>query len=370
MMAISNAQIAELLRRYATVLVLEGADRFKIKAYRRAAETIETLRQNAAKLVSRREDLKQLPAIGSAISATIEQIVKTEGLPQLKKALGKLEPGLVELATKPALDPTKIKRIYKKFGIASLRELKERLDSGEIREILGARLDYHVGQGLDERPRMLLWAAQKLVPAVEEQLSQCGASQVVATGSLRRKKDKIGDLGFLATGKSAAAIFKRFAQFATVHPQQSTNKHEKRFQFSERRTVNLTFTPMAQWGLALLNSSGSAAHVEALKGRAAKLKVSLSAKALGKNASDEPAVYKALRLEFIQPELRENPGELEAAAADNLPKLVQIEDSRGDLHMHTTESDGADTLQAMAKAAKARGYDYVAITDHSQSLKE
>ena len=365
----SNAQIADLLRRYATVLVLEGADRFKIKAYRRAAETIETLKQDAAKLVSRGEDLKQLPAIGSAISATIEQIVKTGGLPQLEKALGKLQPGLVELATKPALDPSKVKRIYKKLGIASLQELKARLDSGEIREVLGARLDYHVRQGLDERPRMLLWAAQKLVPAIEDQLTQCGATQVVATGSLRRKKDTIGDLGFLVTGKSAATIFKRFAQFATVHPQQSKNKHEKRFQLSEGRTVNLTFAPTAQWGLALLYSSGSAAHVDAFQARAAKVKTSLSAKALGKNAADEAAIYKTLRLEFIEPELRENRGELEAAAADNLPQLVQIEDLRGDLHMHTTESDGADTLQAMAEAAKQRGYEYIAITDHSQSLK-
>jgi DNA polymerase (family X) len=155
-MAMSNAQIADFFRRYATVLRLEGAVRFKIKAYRRAAETIETLKEDVTKLVSRGEDLKQLPAIGQGISATIEQIIKTGGLPQLEKALGKLEPGLVELATRPGLDPTKIKRIYKKRGIGSLRELKERLDNGEIREVLGARLDFHVRQGLDERPRMLL----------------------------------------------------------------------------------------------------------------------------------------------------------------------------------------------------------------------
>lgn len=155
----SNAQIAEFLRRYAAVLVLVGADRFKVKAYRRAAETLETLKQDVTKFVSRGEDLKQLPAIGPGISATIEQIVRTGRLPQLDKALGNLEPGLLELATKPALDPTKIKRIYKKLGIGSLRELKERLGSGELRDVLGARLEFHVRQGLDERPRMLLWAS-------------------------------------------------------------------------------------------------------------------------------------------------------------------------------------------------------------------
>ena len=233
----------------------EGADRFKIKAYRRAAETIEALKQDAAKLVSRGEDLKQLPAIGPAISATIEQIVKIGGLPQLERALGKLQPGLVELAAKPALDLTKINRIYKKFGIASLRELKERLDSGEIREVLGARLDYHVRQGLDERPRVLLWAAQKLVPAIKEQLLRCGATKVAAIGSLRRKKDTIGDLGFLVTGKSATSIFKRFAQFATVHPQQSTMRHEKRFQLSGGRTVNLTLRQRRRGGWHFYNAA-------------------------------------------------------------------------------------------------------------------
>ncbi|HEY4310810.1 MAG TPA: PHP domain-containing protein [Pirellulales bacterium] len=365
----SNAQIAEFLRRYAAVLVLEGADRFKIKAYRRAAETLETLKQDVTKFVSRGEDLKQLPAIGPGISATIEQIVRTGGLPQLERALGKLEPGLLELATKPALDPTKIKRIYKKLGIGSLRELKERLDSGEIREVLGARLEFHIRQGLHERPRMLLWAAEKLIPAIQEQLSQCGATQVAAIGSLRRKKDTVGDLGFLISGRSASTIFKRFARFAIPHPEPSKSKHEKRFQLSEGRTINLVWSKSEEWGLSLLHHTGSDSHLAALVSLAKKQRDPITAKALGRKASDEGAVYARLGLQFIEPELREDRGEVEAAAVNALPTLVSLQDIRGDLHMHTTESDGADTLLAMAEAAQQRGYEYIAITDHSQSLK-
>jgi DNA polymerase (family 10) len=369
-MAVNNAQIADFLRRYASVLVLEGSDRFKIKAYRRAAETLETLKQDASKLVSRGEDLKQFPGIGKAISATIEQIVETGKLPQLEKALGKLEPGLLELASKPAMDPKKVTRVYKKLGIASLQELKARLDSGEIREMLGTRLDYHIRQGLDDRPRTLLWSAQKLVPTLVDFLrDKCGAAQVAEVGSLRRRKDTIGDLGFLVTGKSASVIFNRFSKCGAVQSEKSRNRAAATFLLSEGRTVSLAWTKPDQWGLALLNATGSSSHLDALRAYAKKRDISFAAKALGRKAADEAAIYGKLGLRFIEPELREDRGEVEAAATDQLPELVTINDIRGDLHMHTTESDGADSLLAMAEAAQERGYDYIAITDHSQSLK-
>jgi len=368
-MAMSNAQIAELLRRYATVLVLEGADRFKVKAYRRGADTIETLKQDITKYVSQGEDLQQLPAIGPGISATIQEILSTGALLRLDNAVGTLEPSLVELSTKPRLDPTKVKRIYKKLGIHSLGELQKKLDSGEIRQVLGPRLDYHVRQGLDERPRILLWAAEKLVPAIEHQLIECGATKVALAGSLRRKCDTIGDLGFLVSGRSAVGIFKGFGRFAPLHPQQSTSKQERRFQLSEGRTVSLTFTPKASWGLAQLHSTGSVAHIDALRAFGKSQKISLSVKRLGRAASDEVSIYERLGLKFIEPELREDRGEIETASCGSLPKLIELKDLKGDLHMHTTESDGADSLEAMAEAAQERGYEYIAITDHSQSLK-
>src|SRR4051794_15061654 len=154
----SNAQVADLLRRYATTLQLEGVDRFKIKAYRRAADTLEATVTDVARLCARGESLESLPGVGKAISAKIEEIVKTGRLPQLDKAISKLSPELLELAARPQLDPKTVQRVYKKLGIKSLAELKERLDSGEIRTALGSRIEYHIRQGLDDRPRMLHWA--------------------------------------------------------------------------------------------------------------------------------------------------------------------------------------------------------------------
>ncbi len=253
MTAITNAQIADFLRRYSSVLALEGADRFKIKAYRRAAETLESLTQDVGKLVSHGEDLKQFPGIGKGISTVIEQIVATGKLPQLEQASRTLDPSLLELATKPQLDPQKVKRVYKKLDISSLQELQERLDSGEIREKLGARLEFHVRQGLDERPRMLLWAAEKLVPAIEAFLhNQCKATRVAQAGSLRRKQDTIGDLSFFVSGKSASAIFGTFKQFGAVRSSELLSKNQAEFVLSGGRRVTLTFAPVTRWGLEWL----------------------------------------------------------------------------------------------------------------------
>jgi DNA polymerase (family 10) len=185
-MTVSNAKIVDLLRRYATVLNLEGAGRFKTKAYRRAADTIETLPEAASALVSRGE----LPGIGDAISAKVEQIVSTGKLPHLDRALSKLPAGLLELADRPGLDPKRVQRIYKKLQISNLAELKSGSIRGEIRDKLGSRLDFHIRQGLDDRPRMLLWQADKIVPQLERILRAIpGVSRVEGVGSVRRRQD-------------------------------------------------------------------------------------------------------------------------------------------------------------------------------------
>src|SRR5207302_5962953 len=149
-MSKSNAHAADLLRSYAAALSLEGANRFKLKAYRRAAETIEGLEDDIAELVKRGSDLTELPGIGKAISEIIVEIVRSKKLTRLERTLAHLTPELVELATRPGLDPKKINRVYKKLGISSLGELKKSLEAGSIAEVLGPRMEYHVRQGLDE----------------------------------------------------------------------------------------------------------------------------------------------------------------------------------------------------------------------------
>ena len=368
-MAISNSAIAALLRNYASVLAIEGVDRFKIKAYRRAAETIETTGEKMTALVARGESLQALPGIGVAISKKIEEIIRSGKLPQLDRSVAKLTPQMAELAAEPAIDPKAVLRVYKKLGIGSLKELRERLESGEIRAVFGARTEFILCHGLDKRPRMLLWAADKFVPLVLSYLrSSCGVTQIEPIGSLRRRQDTVADLGFLVTGRTANEIFDCFGDFGAV---QSFEKHgsEAVYRLSEGRTIRLLWTVPSNWGLALIEQTGSKAHLAELKALAKKKKRPLTRRALGAAAATETQIYSRLGLAFIPPEVREGRGELLAAGRDELPELIEVQDLRGDLHMHTDSSDGSNTLLEMAEAAAKRGYRYIAITDHSQSLK-
>src|SRR3954471_14497583 len=168
----SNAKVADLLRQYASALQLEGADRFKLKAYRSAAETLEALPEDLAEMVAHGQSLELIPGVGKAISAKIKEIVTSGKLPQLDKLTSKLPPELAELSAKPTLDPQKVLRIYKKLGIKSLAQLKRALNRGRIRESFGPKIDFHVRQGLEDRPRILRWGAREFESQVRQFLAQ------------------------------------------------------------------------------------------------------------------------------------------------------------------------------------------------------
>ncbi|HET6883610.1 MAG TPA: hypothetical protein VFI31_25885 [Pirellulales bacterium] len=203
MVPVSNRLIADLLRGYGNVLALRGTDRFKVQAYRRAADTVETLRDEVTTLLARGDDLNELPGIGKAISATIEEIVRTGKLPQLEKVTSTLSPELIALAAKPGLDPKKVLRAYKKLQISSLAELKSRLDAGMVREVLGPRMEFHIRQGLDDRPRMLLWSALKVAKQIEAKLAGISAiSRMAWVGSLRRLQDTLASASTLSSKRS------------------------------------------------------------------------------------------------------------------------------------------------------------------------
>jgi DNA polymerase (family 10) len=357
-MRISNSQVADLLRRYAGALALEGADRFKIKAYRRAADSIESLTQEVANLVANGADLKQIPGVGKAISRTVEEIVNEGKMVQLDMSLSKLSPEMVELSTRPSLDPKIVTRIYKKLHIASLKDLRKALDSGRIGEVFGKRSEFHVRRGLDERPRMLLYDTHPLAQKISRYLrSMPGVTRVTEVGSLRRKVDTVGDLNFLVAGKSAASVFRSFAQYGPVRSSESRGRRECVFKLSSGMSASIAWTPVKEWGSELLLRTGSQSHVEDLRQHAAKKGIRLTPLSLVKKKIDtsaEDAIYSGLGLNFIEPELREGKGEVKAASQGKLPKLITVEDLRGDLHMHTTASDGANTIQEMADAARSR----------------
>jgi DNA polymerase (family 10) len=326
-----------------------------------------------ASLVAQGEDLTRLPGIGKAISRKIEDIVNSGTLPQLEKSLSKLQPEIAELANRPALDPKQVLRVYKKLKIGSLKELQQRLESGEIREALGARVDFHIRRGLHDRPGMLLYYAENLCRKIETVLSAMpGITHICRTGSLRRKKDTVGDLNFLISSKSAAESFQHFSRFGGVQSTEKRSSTERVFKLSSGVAVTLAWTSAKNWGLSLLVHTGSRGHLQELETLAARKRIELSttglkAKKIG--ASEEEEIYRGLGLPFIEPELREGRGEVATALAGKLTALIHREDLKGDLHMHTTASDGANTLAQMAEAARSKGYEYIAITDHSQSLK-
>jgi DNA polymerase (family 10) len=364
----SNAKIAELLRQYAGVMQLEGVDRFKVKAYRRAAESIESLPDEVADRIKNGEVLKGIRGVGAAIGEKVKEIVKTGKLTQLDRSLSKLKPEHAELASRPELNSREVLRAYKKLGINTLTALKKRIESGEVLEKLGARTDFLLRQGLDDRPRMLLWNAEPVARQIEKYLRSIdGVEQVSRVGSLRRKVETIGDLNFLVAGKSKAKILREFADFGTLESKERRATETMVFRFVGGRTISLTLTPEAQWGYQLLKLTGSQAHLAELRKHLGRR--GFTAKSLGKAAADERLIYEKLGLEFIEPELREDRGEVVAASRGKLPRLVELGDIRGDLHMHTTVSDGVNTILEMAEAAQERGYEYIAITDHSQSLK-
>lgn len=365
-MAADNAEVAELLRRYAATLVIEGGDRFKIKAYRRAADTIEAAEVDVAGMVAAGDDLTVLPGVGKGLAATITDIVRSGHFTKLEKSVSVLPPELVELATRPALDPKKVLRVYKKLGINSLAALRENLESGKIREVLGGPIEFHVRQGLTDRPRILLVAAELLAGPIEAFLRALPkVSEVARVGSLRRKEQTVGELDFLVTGEGTAApVFKAFEKYGSVRTVGPREKHDAEYTLSNGAIARLAYCKPAEWVFELARRTAAPAHWEQLEQLAATKKLKLTA-----GVPDEPTLYSKLGLTYIEPELREGRGEVDAAAAGTLPHLLTLADLRGDLHMHTTASDGTASILDMARAAQARGYRYIAITDHSQSLK-
>jgi DNA polymerase (family 10) len=371
-MPVTNATIAEILHRYATTLAAAGADRFRVNAYYRAAEAIQRLSENVSSLVRQGRDLQTLPGIGPAISRGIEEIIRTGKLARMDEIRGEMSPEMAELTTRPGLDPKRVLRIYKKLGISSVAELAEKLKSGAIREAFGDRLEMHVREGLETRPRLLLRKASQIASSLEEDLSKTpGVTRLSQTGSLRRRCETVEVMRFSACGTQSRSLFRKFARLGEIE-QSSDTKPSAALRLPSGHAVELAWTSPTTWGLQLLKDTGAPAHLQELANLARDRRIRLTPKGLAArkiDASQEEPIYHALGLPFIEPELREGRGEIGSAQQGTLPTLVTLDDLKGDLHMHTVASDGANSIAEMTDAARARGYRYIAITDHSQSLK-
>lgn len=362
----TNAGIADRLAPLAQLLSAEKENPYKVKAYQRAAARIRTLSEGVADLVREDADLTAVPGIGDAIASAIREIVTTGTLGKLEKLRANATPELAGISLYPRLDPKRVLRVYKKLGIRSVEELKERLASGEIEKLLGARMAQHVQQGLTKAHAMLLYRADDLRASIEEYLlAHCGVRQAEAAGDYRRRVEVIEELQFLVETDDFSTAVERFRRFGGGTPLVRASRSEALFDASAGIRVLLLNTPRDQWGLALIAATGSKAHLKTLATVTGPLKTLRSAG----QWPNETAVYQKFHLSFIEPELREGHDEVDRAASGALPTLVTTADIRGELHAHSLSSDGTHSIEQMAAAAQQRGYEYIGITDHSQSLK-
>jgi DNA polymerase (family 10) len=381
-----NADVAEQLELLADLLEIEGQAAFRVLAYRRAAARVRETGGPVAQLALDGK-AKALPGIGATIQDKIVQIVETGEIEALAKRRKTIPPEVVEFLRIPGLGPKTVRKIWQELGVSTLAELKEAARAQRLRTLpgLGAKLEENVLKSVGRKrkaegpPRTLLGQALPALLAVVDVLREHPASvQVCEAGSARRRKETVRDLDIIATASDPAALTDYFtklgwvAEVAAKGPTKATVVSHEGFRF------DLRVVPPECYGNLLQHFTGSKEHNLALREDAVRRGLSVSEYGITEVESgdvfttqDEAELYERLGYAYIPPELRENAGELEAARKGALPELVELGQLRGDLHTHSHWSaDGKNTLEEMVEAARARGYAYYAITDHSHYLRE
>ena len=363
---LSNADIADRLASLAQLLAAQKENPYKVKAYRRAAAIVRTIPESMEELVREGADLTQYAGIGAAISSAIREIVNTGTMGKLEKLRSAASSELVAISAYPRLDPQRVLRIYKKLNISSIEALRERLENGDIERSLGSHMAQHVRQGLVESHAMLLYKVDDLAAAIEEFLiGKCRVRRAEAAGAFRRRVEVIEELSFVVETDDFAAVVSKMQRYGGRTPLVTASNAAASFALSSGILLHLRQAVPENWGFALIECTGSKSHLR----RLARVTGWRKALAEGGQFSTEDSLYAKFGLSFIPPELREGHDEVPLAAKHNLPILVLERDIRGELHAHSTSSDGIHSIEQMAAAAKARGYEYIGITDHSQSLK-
>jgi DNA polymerase (family 10) len=362
---LSNAEIADRLASLAQLLSSQKENPYKIKAYQRAAARIRNLSESLDEMVRDQEDLTRFAGIGEAIASAIREIVTTGTLGKLEKLRAEVPPAVASITSHPRLDPKRVMRVYKKMGIASVDELREKLESGEIEKLFGARMAQHIRQGLIDVHAMLLYHADDLSAAIEAfLLGLCAVKRAEASGDFRRRVDVIDELVFVIETDDFPAVVARMQRYGARTPLVSSGKDHALFSLSSGILLRLQLAGKEDLGFHMVACTGSKAHLKKLtaaKGPLRELRSGIF--------KSEAALYRNYGLRYIEPELREGHDEVERAKAGTLPILVAAKDIRGDLHAHSMSSHGVNSIEDMAQAARGRGYEYIGITDHSQSLK-
>ena len=363
----------------ADLLEIQGANRFRVRAYRNAANTIRDQSRNLADMLEAGEDLSEMPDIGEDLAGKIEEIARTGHLSLLDEVAEDVPEAIVEATRIPGIGPKRARALFDALELSSVEDLKTAAQEGRIAGLRGfgekteAKILEELEKGAIDEHRIRLDVAEDFAePLLDWVRGIDGVRQAEIAGSYRRRKETVGDIDILVAGEEGRAIIDRFVAYDEIEDVASKGKTRSTVVLRSGLQVDLRVIPGKSWGAALHYFTGSKAHNIAGRRRAQDRGLKLNEYGLFDGdeqiaGATEEEVYEGIGLPWIDPLLRENRGEIEAAEEGTLPELVTREDIRGDLHTHTTASDGKNTLREMAEAAMEMGYEYLAITDHSRS---
>ncbi|MBZ5627461.1 MAG: DNA polymerase/3'-5' exonuclease PolX [Acidobacteriia bacterium] len=385
---LDNQAIASILYETASLMEINGDDSFRVRSYRRAAEAIEALDQPIWALIPEPRKLLEIPGIGKGMSAHLQELYETGRIGLHAQLLEKYHPSMLELLKIQGLGPKTIALLWSAHQVCDVDGVEKLARTGKLRELprMGEKQEQKILKAIEDYRRIsgrfCLDDADAIAQKLSDHLAHMpGVEKITPAGSLRRGRETVGDLDMLITGKFCAHeqqrndVIEQIVRFPGILDVIARGENKVSFKLRSGMQVDVRLLPPESFGAAMQYFTGSKSHNVALRQRALKLGFTLNEYGLAKLDTDkrvagrtEEEIYAKLGMDCPPPELRENCGEIEAAIEHRLPKLIEQRDLQGDVHMHTVETDGKCTIEEMAEAARARGYQYMAITDHSKNL--
>jgi DNA polymerase (family X) len=383
-----NKAIAGILYETADLLEIDGQDSFRIRSYRNAAQAIEALPQQISELINEPKKILEIPGIGKGMLVNMQEMFKEGKLSLHADLLKKYRPSMLDLLKVQGLGPKTIALIWSAYQVCDLEGVEKLAREGKIRILprMGEKHEAKLLKAIEDYRRIagrfLLDAAEREAQKIADHLKDFpGVEKVTPAGSLRRARETVGDLDVLVTGKACCddaerdKLVEHIIKLPGLMEIIAHGENKVSFRLRGGMQVDVRLLPPESFGAAMQYFTGSKAHNVTLRQRALKMGYTLSEYSLARledqkvaAGKTEQEIYAKLKLDYIPPELRENHGEIDAAEKHSLPTLISVEDLQGDIHMHTVETDGRNTIEEMAEAARAHGYKYMAITDHSKNL--
>ena len=383
-----NKSIATVLYETADLLEIDGQDSFRIRSYRNAAQAIENLTDQIRDIIGEPKKVLAIPGIGKGMLLNLQELFRDGALGMQTELLKKYHPSMLQLLKIQGLGPKTIALIWSAYQVSDVDGVEKLAREGKIRELprMGEKHEQKLLKAIEDYRRIsgrfLIDAAETEAKKLTDYLAKFpGFERITPAGSLRRGRETVGDLDILVTGAACCSAEERenavkyIAQYPPLMSIIAQGDNKISFRLRSDMQVDVRLLPPESFGAAMQYFTGSKAHNVALRQRALKMGYTLNEYSLADLKTEKPVagateeeIYAKLNLDYIPPELRENLGEIDAAEKHALPALIALDDLQGDVHMHTVETDGRNTIEEMAEAAKARGYKYMAITDHSKNL--